>query len=390
MTTHTWLNGLTGDWNTAADWSGGVPTALDTAVISAPGAYLVTLFGTGAIANLTIAASGAEFYDAGSLALSGTLALQSGTLALAYGTIAGGTLAIGGGSFASTGGTLDGVSVQGRLDLGAANATLFVRDGLTLSGAGGSGMGSIALTGGYAALDCIGNETLGNAVISLGAAGGAGPATLAINHAGGATSGATLTLGASAWLRQSGGAGVTGMVAVGSIGPLPGLGLPDEFINAGTITAATSGATLDIAGAGSFLNQGTIAVSNGATLEIATAGFANAGSILVSNATLALGGTFSAGLLSALGSLSLNAGTPAAGQLQILGTADNTGGTLSLGAGSHLGALLGPVSLAGTILNGTVLDAGNGLGFSTGTGVLDGVTYAGTLNLAPANSGLTG
>ncbi len=382
MSTDYWMAANSGDWTLTTGWSGGAaPGAADTAMIAASGGYVVTLFGTAAVAGLTLAAPGAEFYDAGALALTGTLALQAGTLALAYGTVAGGTLAMGGGRLQSTGGTLDGTTVQGTLDLSAPQATLFVRDGLSLSGTGGSGAGSIALTGGYASLDFLGSQTLANTTISLGATSGlpgqAGPATLAVAHPGGATAGATLTLASTTWLRQSGSAGVGGVVAVGSIGAAPGAGLPDMLVNQGTITAGVAGATLDIAGSGSFLNQGTIAVSNGATLEIATAGFANTGTISVSNATLALGGTFSASLLSGLGHVSLSAG-----QLEILGTADNTGSTLSLAA-------LGPLTLAGTILNGTVVDQGGGLSLSPGTGVLDGTSYVGTLNLGAAGAALT-
>ncbi len=208
----------------------------------------------------------------------GRLSLQAGTLALAYGAIVGGTLAIGGGQLQTTGGTLDGVAVQGALNLAASGATLFVRDGLSLSGAGGSGAGSIAITGGYAALDFVGSQTLSHATISLGSTGGlpgqGGPATLGVSHAGNATSGATLTLGSTVWLRQAGSAGVSGMLAVGSTGVLPGATLPDMLVNQGTITAGITNATLDVAGSGTFVNQGTIAVSNGATLELATAGFA--------------------------------------------------------------------------------------------------------------------
>ncbi len=277
MSIDTWL-GTSGDWSLATGWANGQPpSATDTALIAAPGSYLITLFGTAAVGGLTMAAPGAEFYDAGALAVSGTLALQSGTLALAYGAIDGGTLALSGGTFQTTGGTLDGVAVQGTLDLSAPSATLFVRDGMAMSGAGGSGAGSIALTGGYAALDFLGSQTLNNATISFGASGSvpgqAGAATLGITQAAGATTGATLTLGSTLWLRQAGSAGVSGVIAVGSTGAAPGATLPDELINQGTITAGVNGATLDISGSGTFVNGGTIAVSNGATLEIATAGF---------------------------------------------------------------------------------------------------------------------
>jgi len=384
-----WLAGNSGDWTLASDWSGGkAPGAADTAVIAAPGAYVVTLFGAAAVGGVTLNAAGAEFYDAGVLSLSGTFALQAGTLALAYGSINGGTLALQGGHFQTTGGTLDAVAVQGALDLSTAGATLFVRDGMAMSGAGGIGAGSIALTGAYAALDFLGSQTLNNATITLGGtgavAGQAGAATLGIFHPGGAVTGATLTLGSTLWLRQSGYAGVSGIIAVGSAGVLGGATLPDALINQGTITAAIAGATLDVTGSGTFVNAGMIAVSNGATLEIATAGFANTGTIAVNNATLALGGMFASTLLGSLGALTLSTGV-----VEIIGTAGNTGLTLALGTGSALGTLLGPISLAGTILGGTISDGGGGLSFGSATGVLDGATYAGTLNLSATNAAVT-
>ncbi len=104
----------------------------------------------------------------------------------------------------------------------------------------------------------------------------------------------------------------------------------------------------------------------------------------MAGATLSLGGTFAASLLSSLGAVTLSAG-----QIQLAGTAQNYGGTLTLGTGSRLGAAFGALSLTGTIAGGKVADGGGGLSFSGGTGVLDGVTYAGGLNLSAAGAGVT-
>ncbi len=384
MTTDSWT-GVSADWSNAADWSGGMPSAATTATIGGPGAFLVTLFGTGAVAALNLTAPGAEFYDAGVLNLGGTLPLQAGTLALAGGEIAGGTLALSGGQFLSNGGTLADVAVQGTLSLAAPEESLFVTGGLSLAGAGGSGAGSIALTGGYASLDFVGTQTLNNAVVSLGASGAlpgqAGAATLAVAAGAGATSAATLTLGSGLWLR---GAAGQGQIVVGGAGPAATGSLPSALVNAGTITAASAGETLTITGAGAFTNQGTIGVSNGATLQIATGSFTNTGTITVAGATLSLGGTFAASLLSGLGAVTLSAG-----QIQLAGTVQNYGGTLALGAGSRIGASYGALSLTGTIAGGQVTDGGGGLSFAGATGVLDGVTYAGALNLSAAGAGVT-
>jgi hypothetical protein len=377
LSTDNWAAGVSADWSNAADWSGGLPSSATTATIGGAGSFLVTLFGVGSVGSLAINAAGANFYDAGALSVAGTLALQAGTLTLAYGAMNGGTLAIQGGIFVSNRGTLNGVSVQGTLNLTAPEASLFVTGGLNLAGVGGSGAGSIALTGAYASLDFLGSQTLTNATISLGATGSqpgqSGEATLALAQASLASMAATLTLGASLWLRGVAGQGA---ITLGNTGPGAGPNLPCALVNQGTITAGSVGETLTISGNGAFTNQGTIGVSNGATLQVATGVFSNTGTIVVSNATLSLGGTYATALLGSLGHITLSAG-----QVQVAGLAINTG-TLAIGTGSSITASLGALALAGTIAGGTITDAGGGLNLSVGSGVLDGVTYAGTLNLA--------
>jgi len=382
--TDSWQAGLSGDWNTSTDWSGGIPTSATSAAIAGPGSYVVTLFAAGTAYALAVNDSGAEFYDAGALTLGGALTLQAGTLALAYGAIDGGTLIFDGGIFQATGGTLNGVAIDGTLNLGTPDSTLFVQNGLTLAGVSGSGAGSIALTGGYAALDFIGSQALSNTVIALGATGSqpgqTGQATLEITHAGGATSGATLTLAANVLVRDAGGQGA---LVAGSLSPVQGASLPDALVNQGTITVSGAGGTLSIGGTGTLTNQGTLAVSNGGVLEIATAGFVNTGSISVGSGYFALGGTFSAALINNLGSV-----TNSGGLVEILGLANNTG-TLALGAGYAISAELGPVVLAGTLRGGTLINAGGGVSFLPGTGILDGVSYVGTLGVVAANAGVT-
>jgi hypothetical protein len=375
MASISWKGG-SGDWNTAADWSGGVvPGAADSATIAGAGAYTVTLYTTAAVDNLTLNAPGALFYDAGALTLGGTFALQGGTLELAYGSIAGGTLDMEGATLQASGGTLSGVAVQGTLAVNQTDATLFVQGGLAMAGASGVGAGTLAVTGTYATVDFLGTQSLTDAVVTLGAAASGqdqgGPASIQVQHAYGATSGATLTLATNVWLQQ---AGQLGQIIVG--GPLPAI-LTDELINAGTITAATFGGTLLIDGSGDFINAGTIGISNEATLDVASAGFTNTGTITVSNATLDFGGTFASSLLGSLGALTLTAAT-----VEIGGEAQNAGATLTVGSDTPLGPLL----LAGTITGGTVLDSGGGLNFSAGTGLLADVTYDGTLTLAAGNA----
>jgi hypothetical protein len=370
MATITW-NGVSGGWLTAANWSGGVePGSGDTAAFGGAGAYTVTLFGTTSVGGVVLNAANALLYDAGALTLGGTFALEAGTFALAYGSLNGGTLAMLGGTLAAEGGTLADVAVDGTLGLSRAGATLFVQNGLSMAGAGGSGAGSIALTGSYAALNFLGSQTLANADLSFGATGPGqsqgGPATLAVTEAFGATSGATLTLASNVWVRET---GTMGQITAG--GPLPTANV-DAVVNQGTITDGVQGSTLTFGGDGAFVNQGTIGISNGATLDIAGGAFSNSGTMSVADATLAFGGTFSASLLGSLGAVSLRGA-----QVEIGGDAVNTGGTLTVSATSALGAL----ALAGTITGGTVLDAGGGLSFAPETGVLDAVTYVGSLSI---------
>jgi hypothetical protein len=379
MASITW-NGVSGNWTNAADWSGGVdPGAGDIANLTGAGAYTVTLYNTASVGGVTMNAANALFYDAGVLTLGGTFALQAGTLALAYGSLDGGTLALEGGTLAAEGGTLDDVAVQGVLQLNQANATLFVQGGMAMAGAGGRGAGSIQLTGSYAELNFLGSQTLANANVTFGATGlgqnQGGPAQLSVSETFGATQGATLTIASNVWVRE---AGTAGQIIVG--GSLP-TAYTDAVINQGTLTDAVQGSTLTLGGDGDFINQGTIGISNGATLDIATGagtgGFVNTGSLVVTDATLEFGGTFAASLLGALGNLSLSGAT-----VDIGGDALNTGDTLTVSASSALG----PLSLAGTITGGTILDTGGGLSFAAASGVLDDLTYIGTLTLGAGDA----
>jgi hypothetical protein len=259
MTTNSWKSAISGDWTNAADWATGVvPSATDTVTVGVQGIYTITLYAEGVAAGLILNDSGLLFYEAGTLAVSGTTTLQAGTLDLAYGTLQGGTLALAGGSFETSGGTLSGVTVQNTLNLNANDAILFVQDGLVLQGAGGTGAGSVNLTGNNASLDFIGSQSLASASLTLGAFQG-GVASLGIAHGFGATSGATLTLGPSVWVKETGGN------AALVIGNALGGPLTDALINQGTMTA--TGGNFTISGPGIFYNQGDIGASGGAVLD---------------------------------------------------------------------------------------------------------------------------
>ena len=107
--------------------------------------------------------------------------------------------------------------------------------------------------------------------------------------------------------------------------------------------------------AGTFDSVGTITVSDGGTVALS-------GSVTIAEMT----------------EITNNGGT-----IGIAGTMDLTGQTLAVGQGTTLGQ----VELSGTILGGTIQDAGSGMAFQDGT--LTGVTYEGTLDLTPRSSILT-
>jgi hypothetical protein len=151
VTTSTWNVSTSGNWNNPADWLGGVPNSSTTdVVISIAGKYTVDL-GSGetyAVHNVTLNNATATLQIDGTLNLAGAMTLTAGTLTL-DGTISGGTIVAGGGTTTFAGGTLSGVTYQGTLNFSAASSSLTVVDGLTMTGSGGSGAGTINLTGIY-------------------------------------------------------------------------------------------------------------------------------------------------------------------------------------------------------------------------------------------------
>ena len=303
--------------------------------------------------------------DAGTVVVTGlldnsgaTLTLGSGgtlpALVLQGGTLKGGTVKVASGSLSLLSGgttytpissTLDGVTLQGTLDLSAAagstpgaNQVLF-RDGLTLQGASGSGPGTVLLTGAGQSLLAADGETLDNAAITLGNATAA--ATL------GAASGGALTLGTHATMTVSGLARIAG----------------GSFTNNGTIQV-TSGSRLDIA-AGTTLGagMGTLSLASGSTLE--------------------LDGAVTSGALKALV-------TTGGGVVEVDGTLSNGGQTLAVQPGPFGAVLL----RGGTIQGGTVQLASGSFQVAGGTNgtspVLNGVALQGTLNLSQPISGTVG
>ena len=256
-----WRNGVAGDWNIAANWDlGATPGLADAVLIDAAGSYSVAISGADSAASLTLNAAGATVVDTGNLTLGGALALTAGSFDLAAGgQITGGTLSAAGGSFAWNGGTLSGATYQGVLDLTAAGASLIVANGLTMTGAGGVGAGTINANGAATSLTFAGTQTLDNVTLNAGNA--AGPTATAINFG-------DLTLGLHAVLNEQGAtSAATQSIESGT-----------SLTNNGTIQTTQAGAGATIA-ATTLVNNGLISDLAGATLLLQTTNLTNNGTI---------------------------------------------------------------------------------------------------------------
>ena len=219
MTSYAWKNG-SGNW-TASKWSpgGGPPTSTDSATISVSGsAYTVTVDSADSASSLTLSSANATLNDDGasaSLTIGGTLTMSNGVLNVANGTggvlsvgalylsggalnvnyngtfnLGGGTLSQTGGdsrrwpvgtiasgtinstagtlAFTNYGGTLSGVTFDGPLSLASTEQVVHLANGTTVVGSGGSGPGTIAVTGSNSQLYFDNSQTVGNTTITLG------------------------------------------------------------------------------------------------------------------------------------------------------------------------------------------------------------------------------
>ena len=318
------------------------------------------------------------------------------------GTITGGTITDSGGGLNLSAGTgvLDHVAYQGSLVLGQ-NAILTLADSTTLStGASITGSGAAllleSLTGAQTMLD--------NATITLGSS--SGQAAIGTTDSWLASAATTAVLGAHLVVQQTGNFAA---IDANATTPIVGYGLSDVLVNDGTITGGIAGGTLSLGGAGTWINDASITISNGDTLVAGAMDFANAGTLTVnSGASAILGGPVDAfgqaPVWSNTGVIDLNGGTlvlsgvaqtagigsvvsngSSASVVSLAGTLENTSSTLTLGRGGMLPSL----SLSGTIQGGTIADASGVLAAGTsGTALLDGVTYDGTLNLGNAGARL--
>ncbi len=341
LTPDSWKAGVTGSWATAADWStGAAPNSSNDVTISVAGTYNVNVAAAAASNSVTLNNATAKINDTSTLTVSTNLAVTAGQFIVNNtGTLVGGTISIGasGKFLVLSGATLSGITYQGTLTP-QANATVYIENGITLTGAGGTGSGTISLAGGGEALNILDNETLNNATLSFGS--GTND-YLYLNEAS-STSTQSLTLGSGFVISQTGGTNIVG---------------PYNY-NGGSITDAglisISGGTLFVGnGLGTFNDSGSIAISGGVfdlqTTMVAagTISTSGAGTFLLDSDAIVSGTVSAAGIalksnggtLDALtwkGPLSLLASQTAyvEGGLSVTGTGGTGNGTINLSAGS--------------------------------------------------------
>ncbi len=378
LSTVTWINPAGGDWSTPGDWSSqALPGPNDDVVINDlnPGASVTHSQNvTDTIHSLTAAApitlSEGELNLSGGTSTAGALSdtspfsLAGGILSLA--DVQAGTVL----TASSAAGTLNQVTLGGSLSV--FNTGISVTGGMTLANGaqvaigdpsssgeidfqgdqtiGGTGDFTFAGAGGI--LRVIGNVTLGPGVTVDGTSG-----TLDIQSGGlvnqgtiDSDGGGTITLqydSGTSWTNASGGVLQAAGGSTLSIGGTEG-------------TSGTGAIGMNAAG-------GVLQAAGGSTLTLGTA-WSNAGTIVVTNSTLNLWGSFTT---AGLGSY-----TPTGSTINLTGTLDNTGTTLILDAAT------GSWNLAGGTLDGGALATldGTSLASSDDGGTLDGLTLGATVS----------
>ena len=243
LATMLWSNAAGGDWGLASNWVNSanatdhhVPTASDDAVIDLSG---ITVTHTSSTANAvkSLTSEAAINLSSGSLSVATTAMLQANL------TLNGGKIIETGRSWAErnswapeSGGTLNGVTVNGNLDLSQNNdASLTVQNGLVLNGTMDLGNAS-GSTFGYVNFGGSNNPAgslTGNATVLLG-----GSSSDGLNNYSNQTGTAgTLTIGPNVTIH-------------GNSGYLWSDYSTNAIVNQGTINADTAGGTIQVYGSG--------------------------------------------------------------------------------------------------------------------------------------------
>ena len=192
---------------------------------------------------------------AGTFAVATTVQVDN-TFTIRGGILAGATVQPGSGGqgliCTSSGGTLSGVTVNGPLDLTAANAYAGATNGLTLNGTATLGSGAaLYFTGGSQTLGGTGTVVFSNQASFQALVAKADNMTLTIR------AGITIC-GGNIWGSEIGYADF----------PSWGGGSNTSIVNQGTISADTSDAAIVVNPKGTFTNEGTLSASNGGHVRL--------------------------------------------------------------------------------------------------------------------------
>jgi hypothetical protein len=316
-----WVGG-NGDWSAASNWNGSkVPGLTDDVVIdSLPSSQTITISSGDNQVN-SIVADGSIQITGGTLRVL-TLFLSSESVMLNGGTVSGGTVQTASGTaLIVKSGTLDGVTVNGDVDVGNSNngAQLTVANGLVMNGTMLLGNPT---NGMFGVVNFKGNQVLGgNANVLLGAVNSYNNAMMMTD------AGITVVFGPGVVIH-----GKTGLLGVSDYF---GGAVDGKIVNQGKISADVAGGTITV-NAGSFSNTGVLETKNGGVLQPSTA-VDNSGRITVETGTMSFPKTFSqiAGVLD----FGLNSLTDF-GRITFTGTA-TIGGTVSAHFGTNFSAAIG-------------------------------------------------
>ena len=373
-----WWIAASGNWTNPANWNNHqLPGPEDVVLIDRPDTNITVTFSGGNASVISLRSEEALVLSGGRLAVANTIQVNNG-FTLSGGTMRSGILLPGtnGAGLKCAGGTLDQVMVEGDLDLTTTGASVNMTNGLVLNGAARLGYGSL--------MNFYGTQTLsGRGAVAFNPSYSFGLRLMTRDMA--------LTIGPDFTIR--GGAVNHSLPAGIGMTTLYGSASNISLINLGTILADVPNGLLVVDG-GHFENQGTLKAVNGGYLRLANMAqnrgtvqaldatlelggqWNNDGSIMVSNSTLNLAGSFK---LASLGTIRRTGGF-----VRLTGLFDNRDTTLALNAASGSWQLAG-----GTISGGTVTGVeGAQLIGVTKWSKLDGATVNIDLDLSQREPGI--
>ena len=345
-------NVTSGNWSTAGNWSGGLPTASDTAYVGAVGGVL-----TGAATIDTAGAAAGFFYVGYGTGTNGTVQMTGGSLAVGSFTAVGYTG--GQGTFTQSGGThmiASGMAVG----VGAGTGTY----NLSGSGALNASYVDVGLSGQGTFNQSGGTVSLGTLFLSYNS-GGSGTYNLSGNGSLSATTVQVGHGGSGNFLQSGGSVALTNSLQLGTAsGGSGNYTMGGGTLTAGLLQIATAGdgeykqtwGTATFSGAitaGSATNRtGTLTVGNG-TLS-AGGGITSFGAVWLT------GGTIETPTMASNQTLTMSGGWLKADTVDSYGVASMTGGSIWGKASVSSGVLnnYGSMTITNTEVRDRIVNAG--------------------------------